>query len=203
MEDIPQEIPEHLRDRIRAARLCAALEGLIAKVRNLQAEAESVDGWPFRCPDNGEYCQRVSSVLQAIGDTFTVWGLLAVRERFPVLQISQRYDAGYNITKADLLGYLDRTLQILEKTRDVIRATQGLDEKSCPAGEPPTPDRESDQAAERESLLARARSRCNKVDDIAGKLSVSRSTIYRWVKTGKPAAIALGLRQIAAGKLRG
>ena len=107
-------------DYNRSGNLSATLEALITDVKSLRREADNVDEWPFRFPQDAEVRQHIGKVMLTISDTFTMFGLAAELALFPLLKISQRYHSGYDITKTELRAALDRTLYLLTERLKLI-----------------------------------------------------------------------------------
>jgi hypothetical protein len=97
--------------------VAADLFALIAHLRGLRERADGVSPLPFRCREgaDAEFCVDLVAGMRSIEDRFIMAGWASKLTQFPLLQIPQRWDSGYNLSKVNVLQQLDRTLQLLKE----------------------------------------------------------------------------------------
>ncbi len=158
-EERPRSDPAH---QVAAAGLVA----LVASVRALRKEAERVSALPFRAQEDEKFCHELVTLMQSIQDRFTIWGWGATLKLFPLLQIPQRYDSGYDLGKRDLLSQLEQTLRLLEEQLRLVDLRSFLTVAN------------SSQVGE---LLRAARARKNESQgQAAAELGMSADSVKAW-----------------------
>ena len=192
MEDIPQEIPVRLRGRIRADLL-----RVHSKFLELAGPKNVAEG--RKCL--GECYDVYTKILHGAGWPLTEALLV---ESIPAWVLQWAMAREWRLTR-----YAASEDSLMAGIRWVLRGriaywqaealAAAISETAAPEADP------AEERAQRENLLASARVGLL-MKDIAHKIGVGRTTIYKWledpgkVRPEKAAAIVSGLRKIVAEK---